>query len=51
MLKGECHNEFPSPLLNEPRPTLIWNTCSSFEAAKACSIVEEMAREVENQQD
>ena len=51
MLKGECHNEFPSPLLNEPRPTLIWNTCSSFEPAKACSIIEEMAREVENQQD
>lgn len=51
MLKGECHNEFPSPLLNEPRPTLIWNTCSSFEPAKTCSIVEEIAREVENQQD
>lgn len=49
MLKGQCHNEFPSPLLNEPRPTLIWNSCSSFEPAKTNNIIEEMAQEVENQ--
>lgn len=51
MLKGQCHNEFPSPLLNEPRPTLIWNSCSSFEPAVISSLIEEMAKEVENQQD
>lgn len=49
MLKGQCHNEFPSPLLNEPRPTLIWNSCSSFEPAVINNIIEEMAQEVENQ--
>lgn len=51
MLKGQCHNEFPSPLLNEPRPTLIWNSCASFEPAQTNSIIEEMVQEVENQQD
>lgn len=51
MLKGKCHNEFPSPLLSEPRPTLIWNTCSCFEAAKINNIIEEIAQEVENQKD
>lgn len=50
MLKGQCHNEFPSPLLNEPRQTLIWNSCSSFEPTQINSIIEEMAQEVENQQ-
>lgn len=49
MLKGQCHNEFPSPLLNEPRPTLIWNSCSSFEPAKTNNFIEEMAQEVEHQ--
>lgn len=49
MLKGQCHNEFPSPLLNEPRPTLIWNSCSSFEPAKTNNFIEEMAQEVEAQ--
>lgn len=51
MLKGQCHNEFPSPLLNEPRPTLIWNSCSSFEPAQINNIIEEIAQEVESQQD
>ena len=50
MLKGQCTNEFPSPLLSEPRATLIWNSCSSFEAAQINNIIEEMAQEVENQQ-
>lgn len=50
MLKGQCHNEFPSPLLNEPRPTLIWNSCSSFEPAKVNNFIEEMAQEVEHQE-
>lgn len=49
MLKGQCHNEFPSPLLSEPRPTLIWNSCSSFEPAATNNIIEEMAQEIENQ--
>jgi hypothetical protein len=50
MLKGECHNEFPSPLLREPRKTLIWNSCSSFEASTINNYIEEMAREVEHQE-
>ncbi|MBE7712235.1 MAG: glycosyltransferase [Cyanobacteria bacterium SIG26] len=51
MLKGICNNEFPSPLLNEPRPTLIWNSCSSFEADEINSLIEEMAQEIEDQKD
>ena len=50
MLKGECHNEFPSPLLTELRPTLIWNSCSGFEPAEVNNYVEEIAKEVEEQQ-
>lgn len=49
MLKGECHNDYPSPLLREPRKTLVWNTCSCFEPAKISSLIEEIAKEVENQ--
>ena len=51
MLKGQCHNDYPSPLLNEPRPTLIWNSCSCFEPAKINNFIEEIAQEVENQND
>lgn len=51
MLKGQCHNDYPSPLLNEPRPTLIWNSCSCFEPAQINNFIEEMAQEVENQKD
>lgn len=50
MLKGQCHNEFPSPLLSELRPTLIWNSCSGFEPAEINNYVEEIAKEVEAQQ-
>lgn len=50
MLKGECHNEYPSPLLSEPQQTLIWNSCSCFEPAKINSFIEELASEVENEQ-
>ncbi len=49
MLKGECSNEFPSPLVKENKPTLIWNSCSGFEKAEVNNIIEEMAQEVENQ--
>jgi hypothetical protein len=50
MLKGQCSNEFPSPLLAEPRATLIWNSCSSFEATKLTNFIEELANEVDSQQ-
>ena len=49
MLKGECHNDYPSPLITEPRPTLIWNTCSCFEPARINNLIEEIAKEIENQ--
>ncbi|MBD5402478.1 glycosyltransferase family 2 protein [bacterium] len=51
MLKGQCHNDYPSPRLNEPKPTLVWNSCSCFEAAKINSFIEEIAQEVVNQND
>ncbi|MBR1461039.1 glycosyltransferase family 2 protein [bacterium] len=47
MLKGQCHNDYPSPLLTEPKPTLIWNSCSCFEPAEMHSLIEELAKEVE----
>ena len=47
MLKGECNNEFPSPLLRETKMTAIWNTCNSFVPAQISSLVEELAQEVE----
>jgi hypothetical protein len=50
MLKGQCSNDFPSPLLAEPRATLIWNSCSSFEATQVTNFIEELANEVEAQQ-
>ena len=50
MLRGRCHNDYPSPLLSEPKATLIWNYCSCFEPAKINNIIEEIAREVEMQQ-
>ena len=51
MLKGECHNEYPSPLLSEPQQTLIWNSCSCFEPAKINSFIEELVNEVESMQE
>lgn len=50
MLKGECHNDYPSPLLAEPQQTLIWNSCSCFEPAQINSFIEELAKEVEESQ-
>lgn len=46
MLKGICNNDYPSPLLSEPRKTLIWNSCSCFEPAQINSFIEELAQEV-----
>ncbi|MBR1425707.1 glycosyltransferase family 2 protein [bacterium] len=49
MLKGFCTNEYPSPLITEPRPTLIWNSCSCFEKTQVNNLIEEMAQEIANQ--
>lgn len=49
MLKGQCHNDYPSPLLSEPRQTQVWNSCSCFEPAAINSFIEELAREVVEQ--
>ena len=50
LLKGECHNDYPSPLLREPRKTLVWNSCHCFQAAKFSTLIEEIAKEVEGQE-
>ncbi len=42
MLRGYCDSEYPSPSLNEPKPTLVWNTCSAFTPAKLNNIISEM---------
>ncbi len=49
LLKGQCHNDYPSPLLSEPKPTLIWNSCSCFQPSGINNIIEELAKEVEAQ--
>jgi len=45
MLKGFCTSDYPSPSLNEPKPTLIWNTCNDFCPAELNSLIEEMIKE------
>ena len=42
MLKGTCSCDYPSPSLKEPKPTLIWNSCSKFSPARLNSLIEEM---------
>lgn len=42
MLKGHCHSDYPSPSIKEPKPTLIWNTCTNFTPAKLNNIISEM---------
>ena len=49
MLKGECRNEYPSPLIREPKATAIWNTCNAFEKAEINSIIEELAILIDEQ--
>ena len=45
MLRGYCNSEYPSPSLGEPKPTLVWNTCSAFTPAKLNNIISEMINE------
>lgn len=42
MLKGHCSSDYPSPSIKEPKPTLIWNTCTNFTPAKLNNIISEM---------
>ena len=48
MLKGTCSCDYPSPSLKEPKPTLIWNSCSKFSPAKLNNLIEEMVANSEN---
>jgi hypothetical protein len=34
MLKGTCSNDYPSQYMNKSKPTLIWNSCTKFEAGQ-----------------
>ena len=42
MLRGHCTSDYPSPSIKEPKPTLIWNTCTNFTPAKLNNIISEM---------
>lgn len=42
MLKGYCYSDYPAPSLNEPKNTLIWNTCTNFTPAKLNNIISDM---------
>jgi len=50
MLKGFCTSDYPSPSLNEEKPTLIWNTCNDFCPAELNSLIEEMIKESDQPQ-
>lgn len=41
MLKGFCDNQFPSINVDGEKPTLVWNTCSEFEAIEKKEKVKE----------
>lgn len=45
MLKGFCNSDYPAPSINEPKPTLIWNTCNDFCPAELNSLIAEMVKE------
>lgn len=42
MLKGFCSSDYPSPSIKEPRPTLIWNSCTDFEPAEISTLLDEL---------
>lgn len=43
MLRGFCDSQYPSPSINnEPRQTVVWNTCSAFSPAKLNSLINEL---------
>ena len=43
MLRGTCDCEYPSPTLSdEPRQTVVWNSCSSFTPAKINNLISEI---------
>ena len=52
MLRGTCDNEYPSPTISEePRQTVVWNSCSAFAPAKLNNLISEIikASEEENE--
>jgi hypothetical protein len=43
MLKGYCDSQYPSPSIGEDqKPTVVWNTCSSFCPAKLNNLITEI---------
>jgi len=43
MLKGYCTSQYPSPNIGEEqKPTVVWNTCSSFSPAKLNSFISDI---------
>ena len=43
MLKGICDNEYPSPTISdEPKQTVVWNSCSAFTPAKLNNLISEI---------
>lgn len=43
MLKGFCNSQYPSPSISEDKkPTVVWNTCSSFSPAKLNNFISEI---------
>ncbi|MDO4975493.1 MAG: hypothetical protein Q4E61_04185, partial [Alphaproteobacteria bacterium] len=43
MLRGYCDSQYPSPTIsNEPRQTVVWNTCSAFSTAKLNSLINDL---------
>jgi glycosyltransferase involved in cell wall biosynthesis len=47
MLKGVCTCNYPSPMINDTKQTLIWNSCTRFNPAPLAtgSFIEELSEE------
>ena len=52
MLKGYCNNQFPSPSIGEEqKPTVVWNTCSSFSPAKLNNLITDIIQASKNNEE
>jgi cellulose synthase/poly-beta-1,6-N-acetylglucosamine synthase-like glycosyltransferase len=45
MLKGTCNCGYPSPLINEAKQTLVWNSCMQFTPGVINSLMHEISEE------
>ena len=45
MMRGICDSQYPSPSVNnEPRETVVWNTCAAFNPAALNTIITDIIK-------